>query len=205
MKKVALSFVAVAALTAGVAQAAPKTEGAYVFGNYTHANLKSDSMEADTKKQSKSAFGLGGGYRFSENFALEAGFKNLGKEKSNSDKETETTEYHEQADSKGNAFVVRAIGILPVSDELSFEGFVGAGLATVKVDDTYERHGSYYDESGNVEYKKTSLIPTIGVGATYAINSELSVFTRYEHMALPKIGNVKFKSNSIDLGIRYNF
>lgn len=214
MKKVALSFVAVAALTASVAQAAPKTEGAYVFGNYTHANLKSDTVGGQYEDHSKNTFGLGGGYRFTEHFALEAGYKGLGKNGDSSYREGKTYKGINNEQNKASAFVVRAIGILPVTSELNLEGFIGAALVSHKYNGSsteYNKATGTTTSNDESEQSKTSLvIPSIGVGATYAINDELTAFTRYEYIAMPDMtfpsgGEIKSKSHSVDIGLRYHF
>lgn len=210
MKKVIISAIAVAALASQTTHAAPKTEVGYVFGNYTHANLKSNAEGYD-KSQSKNTLGFGAGYRYNENFALELGYKGLGKGHDNNHVEDLVNEDIDDTniDYKSQSLTVRAIGILPLNDQLSIEGFVGAAMVHTKAEEQYTSISSYTGHHQAGEYSisktKTSLAPSIGVGASYALNDEFTVFTRYEYTALPKIDDLKLKSHTIDLGLRYHF
>lgn len=194
MKKVAL-FTAVAAIFAamGTAHAAP-AEGYYGFGHYTHNNLKASGV-SDRFAEDKSAngAGLGMGYRYSENMAVEAGYKQLGKNEYRS-------VLREHASIKAQAVTVRAIGILPITEQLALEGSLGAAITNTKLESNSPR--------GTSEESKTTLVlPVIAVGASYALTDELTAFTRYEYTALPKMDNdsVKLSSGSLDVGLRYRF
>lgn len=209
MKKVIISAIAVAAIASQTAYAAPKTEGAYVFGNYTHANLKSNAERFD-ENQSKNALGFGGGYRFNENFALELGYKSLGKAHAESyEEDTINGDIDDKKiNYKAQALAIRAIGIMPITNEFALEGFVGAAIAHQKFDYRWDYTDTYTGKHTTEEaasFSKTALAASIGVGATYALNDNLSVFTRYEYTALPKIDELKLKSHTIDLGLRYHF
>ena len=207
-------------LTIPTVDALPYDEGAYLFGNYTRAQLKQDN--SGNKGASNSA-GLGAGYRFEEHFALEVGYKDLG-DLSNSStvivkdpknrysilQDLEEDSHHYKA----RALVLRAIGIYPLTPALSLEGHLGAAFVRTEseyknsvtnlVDNPNRIREGFTQESSRSE-TKTSIAPAIGAGATYAFNDNLRAFTRYEFIKLPKTNGVGADSHSIDIGLRYVF
>lgn len=128
------------------------------------------------------------GYRFNENFAVEGGYVDLGKAKySQSSTATQGT-----ASAAGNVavdgLVVSAVGILPVAKDVDLFGklgmFVGQAKASLPWSATLTGGAS---GSGQLGGTKSQAVPTYGIGASYAVNKQVSVRAEYEWFNLQGI------------------
>ena len=206
MKKLIALVPVVAAMTCS-AHAFAYSEGPYVLGDYARSQLNIGDQKA-----SKSAYGVGAGYRTSEHLAFELEYKELGKitQSGSYDDEVNGDRTSYNAEYKAKALVFRAVGVLPVTNELSLEGFLGAAA----VHATDEASGSVLNllspdsrpvAAESYSESKTAIVPSLGVGATYDINDSISAFTRYEYTKLPKMGDATGHAKSLELGLRYRF
>lgn len=94
----------------------------------------------------KTSFGAFAGYTFNENFAIEAGFRRLGKWNI------------EGSDVKANQLAISVLGSVPVADQVSVYGRLG-----------YNRVESKWDDQKDTQNKAL-----FGVGVSYAITKEVS-------------------------------
>lgn len=193
--------------TSTTALAEDSTTTPYFFGSYTSSKLNYDD---DSTHKSNVSFG--GGIFVNKNLAIELGYKEFGK--STSEKRTEDL-VNEDLDFEykkyeAKALILRAIVALPITNELSLEGFVGAAAVHTKAEKSASSINLFNGHEQMPLYEpssttKNALVPTIGLGATYNVGHNLSVFTRYEYVVLPKIDNARSKSHSVDIGLRYHF
>jgi opacity protein-like surface antigen len=162
MKKVILSIALVAAAAASQAQV-------YVQGNLGSANASAQGGNS----LSSSSLGAGVGYQVNANFAVDALYQKLYKEPGVT----------------SNAISVRAIGIYPLSDKVSFNGKLGLG--STKLKDTGD------SASGSLTY---------GVGMDFAVSKQVSLgldidfYKTKETAALYAV-----KQTNVSIGIKYRF
>ncbi|MEH6461891.1 porin family protein [Chitinimonas sp. JJ19] len=163
MKTMTKQTIALSALIAGLSAvpAMADANGVYVFGQATHAR------ETHANKQVANGIGAGVGYRLSDNFAVEGGYTGL-KERTG------------MADQTAN---VRAVGILPVNEQIEVNGKLG-----------YARTG---DTLGNAA--KDGL--TYGVGASYKLDKNWAVRADYDRL---KAGGEQ-RINAYSAGVQYQF
>jgi OOP family OmpA-OmpF porin len=186
-------------------------DGFYVLGEATHSDTSLSNTYFDNTLTTAGATGLTssdkgkstqwrlqGGYRFNPNFALEAGYMDLGKSKY-------TASYNQGAASgelKSGGIDVAALGILPLSD--SFSIFGKAGIIGAKTDSKLTATGL-----SSSSWKSTTheILPLVGVGATYKLSQNFDLRADYDYVS--GIGKSSktgvMKSNMISVGVAYNF
>lgn len=139
---------------------------------------------------------LVGGYQFSHNWAVEAQFYDLGKWR------------YSDADITGNARVngisVSAVGIYPLSSQMSLLGKLGVATQNAKVRATDTSTGE------RDSAKADATVPLVGFGLQYALNSSLALRAEYEYFGVPTLarsGNQKLKSHTalLSVGLLYQF
>ena len=222
MKYLTSAFVIAGLFATGTAMA--RSGDVYTFGNYTYSNLNgatSLASDADNRaSQSNNTFGLGAGYVINDHFALELGYKDLGTLKfdykhvgyDNRDNLLYLNQGHGSLTSK--AIVLRGIGLLPLANDVTLEGSVGVGVRRATLQDAYTDQtfysGNEVSRAASIDRQHTSLIPLVGVGASYAFNPRLSLFGRYEFaykaVDLNQLNTKDMPSlhaSTFDLGLRY--
>ncbi|KQZ39800.1 outer membrane beta-barrel protein [Duganella sp. Root1480D1] len=102
--------------------------------------------------KSETSYGVFGGYKFNDNFAIEAGLRRLGNWK------------EDGIDDKVNQFSLSAIGSLPVADQLSVYGRLGYN----RVEEKFE---------GEKESRNKALF---GLGVSYQITKEISARVEWQ-------------------------
>lgn len=166
--------------------------------------------------ETSNEFGFGVGYRAHANLALELAYRDLG-----------TTSYDTRSTMAGtfnglpslseggkgtsfesSAIILRAVGILPVTEALSLEGLLG--VAYVDTDYTaYEFMnsdiGGVYTERYTASDKGFSA--TYGVGASYQITPQVGAFARWERIHDVDTDDIwdGIKADTFSGGIRYHF
>ncbi|MBC7438031.1 MAG: outer membrane beta-barrel protein [Bdellovibrionales bacterium] len=125
------------------------------------------AVTSRTEDDRDTGYKLYGGYHISRNFAVEAGFFDLGK--------TSYTFNTAPPGSYSGRTRVRGlnldlVGIAPVSDRFSVFGRIGAAYARSRVDNTTT---GFVPGAGSTTRNSTNL--KVGVGVEYAINEALAV------------------------------
>lgn len=150
MKKILVNFsLATLTLAAGAAHA-----GGYVGASVGHSEFSDDF-------DNSISFSVKGGYEFSENFAFEAAYLNLGKADDNIPPvwEAEVTGIN-----------TSLVGIAPINQNIDV--FAKVGTFFWNVDLSEEGYGKIADDDG------TDI--SFGVGGAYHIADDISVFAEYQ-------------------------
>lgn len=190
MKQLPFVLLTVASVAATAPVLAAEVPGGWYVGasvgavQTTITRNPSNGLAVDDK--SDTAWSLRGGYRFHENWALEAGYANLGK-----------VRYHfpgyPQHAVKFEVFHLSAVGILPLTEHLS--GFAKLGVASVRAND---------------EGKKASdTTPHAGLGLSYALTQAMSLRADYDYYGRAELGengvSAKSRHQTLSIGLDYRF
>jgi OOP family OmpA-OmpF porin len=185
MKKNIL-FALIATLAAPLAAQA---EGAYIGGNVGRAEQKVE-LDGFSFKEHKTAYKVYGGFNYTQNFGVEAGFADL--------REIEKTGGGARIASKPRTAYIAATGTLPLDEQFALIGKVGAAYSHVKVS------GSAPGYSVSGSENQTS--PYVSVGAAFALNKNVSFVAEYEYFGkIAKDGDANIKANLVSVGVRYAF
>lgn len=140
------------------------------------------------------AYKLQAGYQFNKNFALEGGYFNLGKA-------TYSAAYtggNANAAFKVDGWNLSAVGILPLNEQFSLFGKLGAAYNTVKASaNVGTNSGSDKDSNVGAVY---------GIGASYNLTKQIALRAEYE--IYDKIGGDDTGKSKVDvwsLGVAYKF
>lgn len=138
---------------------------------------------------SDTGYKIQAGYKFSENFAIEGGYVDLGSMTYNTDVGSSVPTQigitgNAGAELKAYGFNVDAVGILPLGAGFSVFGKAGAIIAHTEADATVNAtitDGVTTETVDDDSHKtKTSLKPTVGVGISFDLNETLSARLEYE-------------------------
>ena len=136
-----------------------------------------------TKNEHDMAYKIFGGYQFNRNFAVEAGYFNLGKFDFTSTTVPAGT-YHGQIKLQGAN--VDLVGTLPLSQRWSALGRAGIQYANAR--DTFQSTGAV--RIPNATPSKNAVNYKVGVGIQYEVNPSLFVRGEVEHLRVnDAIGN----------------
>lgn len=196
MQKQIVSLLGVAALALGVASpamAADDVVGFYAGGNVGQSRAKVDTAGIDaavraagaassatTANENDTGFKLFGGYRFHPNFAIEAGYFNLGK----FDTTTVTTgpAVTVLGSAKNeNGFNIDLVGIAPLDSGFSL--FARVGVQTSKT--TISAIGFGAGRTAAVSSSETSASYKAGLGAQFDFNKNLGARAEWERYRVP--------------------
>lgn len=184
MKKIV--FAMIAALAAPLAAHA---ENAYIGANVGRAEQKAN-IEGLSFKDNTTAYKLYGGYKFDQNFGVEAGFADL--------REAEKAGNGARIAAKPQALYVAATGSLPLNEQFSVFAKLGVARSHVKVS------ASAAGFSDSASDNRTSAY--VSVGAAYALNAKVSLVAEYENFdKVAKDGDSHIKADLLSVGIRYAF
>lgn len=220
-----LSVSVLAAMTANAA--AP---GVYVTGQvgYVNSHLGSktilsdilptaifNEIHPDDENKNLSNNGLSGrialGYQFNQNFAVEAGYLQMGESKVNLGALHDIV--HAGTVSSGsvklqqNAIDLVGKGIIPVSNNVNVYGKLGIAYVTTNVQvglDTPGEPSINVDLNNNANVAKHKWAPEAAIGVSYDITPNVSVDTSWTHiqpLGNNKPGNIDF----VAVGLGYNF
>lgn len=179
-----------AVLAALAGTAAAQSQGAYVGGNVGRAEQKVSLDGFGSEKDHDTGFKLYGGYNFTQNFGLEAGYADLGK--------LERSAFDETVSIEPTSVYFAATGTVPLDAQFSLFG--KAGVARTEVKGTVSGFG--FRESG----KENRTSGYFAVGAAYAINNNFSVVAEYEYFGkIYKEEGADVKANMVSVGVRYKF
>lgn len=183
-------LIALALGAAHAAEPAPHT-GPYVGGalgmsRYSLANPGAALVKKDTTDLGMKFYG---GWRFNENFGLEAGYARLGKF---SERVRQNGLEVEQKGS-GQVFYAAATGRIPLND--SFALNARAGIAQGRVAGT-----NVLSASANPIGRERGLM--LGAGAEYAISRNMAITADYDHFG--KLSRAA-KGGLVTVGLRASF
>jgi OOP family OmpA-OmpF porin len=182
---------------AAMAQTAPSNW--YIGGAVGASSLKpkvNNQSIAGNQDTSDIGTKVFGGYKFSENWAAEVQYYDLGKWR------------YSDADFTGSAKVngmsISAAGVYPLSNGFSLLGKVGIATQDVKVRATETASGD------SDSAKADATVPVIGFGFEYAVNPLMSLRTEYEYFGVPtlvRVGSDRLKSHTslLTVGLSYKF
>jgi OOP family OmpA-OmpF porin len=172
MKKLLLALLATSAV-AGAAQAQTTTPHAYIgVGAATADNQTTDSY--------KTGATVYGGYEVDQNWGVEAGYTDFGKENNGA------------GNVKGSGTYVAGKYTVPLGDRFSGYGKLGVAYNERKFDNGLGTHVNDYD---------TGLYG--GVGVEYKLNEKLAVNAEYERYGKDKAFGAK--ADVYTVGLKYGF
>ncbi|HOY34508.1 MAG TPA: porin family protein [Piscinibacter sp.] len=174
MKKVFHALVCVSLLGATAAHA----EGLSIGGSLGNSRVQGDSLGgAATVDRSSTGGKLYGGYAFTPNFGLEAGYARLGKFSNGN------------GDVKADGFYTDAVGTLPLGNGFSALGRIG--LFNGKLD------SSTAGSDRGTSYK-------VGAGVQYDFDKQLGVRGEWERYRFDALGS-KSNADMYSVGLNYKF
>ena len=184
-----MNKIVIALIAALAAPLAAHAEGAYVGGNIGRAEQKAH-IDGFSVKESTTAYKLYGGYNYTKNFGAEVGFVDL--------REAEKSGNGARISSKPQSLYVAATGTLPLDEQFALFAKVGVARNHVKLAGS----GLGYNYSGS----ENRTAPFIGVGASYALNKNVSFVAEYENFGkVAKDGKDNIKADFLSVGVRYAF
>lgn len=173
MKKIANALICVSLLGAAAAHA----EGLSVGGSLSSSKWKGDDIGGLSTDKSDTGGKLYGGWNFTPNFGLEAGYARLGK-------------FESPAGSvKADGYFADAVGTLPLGSGFSALGRVG--VFSGKLDSTLA--GS----DRGTSYK-------VGAGLQYDFDPKLGVRGEWERYRFDALGG-KSNADMVSVGLNYKF
>lgn len=177
MKTIGKALIAAAALGACAAQAQVQTQGLYLGGSVGASRYDGSVPGPTLTDRSSAGIKLYGGYTFNPNFGLEAGYVNLGKFKGSA------------ADVKADGVFVDAVGTVPLGNNFSLLGRVGAFNGRLK---------STLDGSD----RGTNL--KVGAGVQYDLSAKTAVRAEWERYRFDALGS-KSNTDLYTVGFNYRF
>lgn len=171
----------------------------YVGGGLGQAKPKSHCFSETSCNQSDSAFKLIGGYTIDKNFAIELNYFDFGSQHFSYSADQMST----NLDLKSRALSLS--GLLNYSFTDKFGGFVKAGIAQVKSEDSLVIKGNggvVTDYSGHTTFKDPHV--QLGVGLTYKISDRFSLRAEFEQFRLKsRVQRTAFQT--VTVGAQYAF
>lgn len=226
MFKKVLSTTVLTVSVLGAMAANAAAPGVYVTGQVGYANthmggktqvsdvLGEYAQYVDPAVQNKnlSDNGLAGriaiGYQFNQNFAVEAGYLQLGESKLNLGAVHQPTGISEGTlKLQQNAIDLVGKGIIPVANNINVYGKLGIAYVTTDVKGTLKTPGAAtvnFDLNDNANVAKHKWAPEAAIGVSYDITPNVSVDTSWTHiqpLGNNKPGNIDF----VAVGLGYNF
>jgi OOP family OmpA-OmpF porin len=157
------------------------------------------------KNENSTGYKIQLGYQLNSNFALEGGYVDLGK-MSITNNVTAPIVGSLRGDVKADGWNVMAVGILPMSNDFSLIGKVGALFSTTKGD--YSTTGAVTLPAGvRSSYTKDETNLAYGVGLQYNINKSISVRGEVESFVdlRPADTSSKRTVNLYSIGLIFKF
>ena len=173
MKLIAKAIVSAAALAAFSAHA----EGPYVGGSVGSSRYSGPEY-GGIRDRSDTGGKLYGGYGFSPNVAVEAGWAGLGVAPTTSGSGVRT-----------EGLFVDAVGKVPLGQNFSALGRVGA----------------YHAKSRIAGVSQTGTQPKVGLGVQYDFSKQLGLRGEWERYRFKSVGGGKGDSDLYSVGVNYQF
>ena len=183
MKQLVLTLIAAAI-------AAPAFAGnAYIGGSVGRAEQKL-SAGGVSLSDNDTATKIVGGYQVTPVVGVEAGYAILG--------ESKIVGGGYAAGAEPESFYVAVTGTMPLTPVIN--GFVKVGAAHTRTDVFASDRDFFYSDKA----KNTSVLA--GIGASYAINKQLSLVVEYEHFGkVVSEDGVSLKADLLSAGVRFQF
>lgn len=167
-------------------------EGAYAGLAVNRSSAEIEVVGATSSSRDKpTGFKIYGGWEFTPNLAVEAGYADFGSAKTN----FSTAAGVGSVEADLSSFYLAGRGTVPINDK--FSAFGKLGLARNKSSMSGSGMGAQFSGSTN----KTGLYA--GVGLAYQINKSAAVTLEYESFG--KFDNNGGKGNTLSLGARFSF
>ncbi|HKW83425.1 MAG TPA: porin family protein [Burkholderiaceae bacterium] len=179
------SFLAAVAMLS--AASASHAEGLSIGGSLGTARQNGDAMLGGyPAERSKVGGKLYGGYSFTPNFSLEAGYADLGRIKSDAGR------------LRADGFFVDAVGTFPLGNDFSLLGRVGVFDGRLRRD----LNGSQTDGSTSGSERGTSY--KVGAGMQYDFNKNTALRAEWEHYRFDALDSTPH-TNLLSVGVNYKF
>ena len=190
-KKIVLAAIASSLFVAGNASAA--VDGAYVGVKLGEGHINRVTSNVNYK-QNGFAQAIDLGYQINKNFAAEAGYTHFAnKSFTGFDKSNNPANFTD----KNYAISLVAKGILPLQNGFSLFGTAGAAYVHETSKGT--------DNSVGFNNTATRVMPTVGLGASYDINTNLSTDLSWSHIQKISSKSAIHNSDFFGLGLAYHF
>lgn len=178
-------------LLALIATAPSFAQNAYVTGQIGSADHEV-SVDSVSIKDSDTAVLVAAGYRFTPNFAFEAGYAHLG--------EFKKTEGGNTIYAKPKTFYGAVVGSFNATPAIALHAKLGVARSSTEVG------YSSLNEAGSSDEHKTHIVA--GVGASYAFTPSIAAVAEYHYfgkIAEDKPTQESLKSSMISAGVRFSF
>ena len=221
MFKKVLSTTVLSVSVLGAMAANAAAPGVYITGQVGYANThmgnKTDFSgfvdHPASKDKNISNNGLAGrvalGYQFNQNFAVEAGYLQLGEKKVNVGAIPVTPSSLSEGKLKlqQNAIDLVGKGIIPVANNINVYGKLGVAYVNTRIQGILQTPGQptiTADLNDKANVAKHKWAPEAAVGVSYDITPNMSLDTSWTHiqpLGNDKPGNIDF----VAVGLGYNF
>lgn len=189
MKKITCIAIVLSASASFAAHA----EGAYFGANIGSAEIKS-SVDGFASSNRDTGGKIYGGAQLTAPFGVELGYVNFGR----SDKNFNDGVTAASVTVKPSAVYLAATATAPINDQFSVFGKLGITENRAKINATLN------GVSNSGTRNRTDAM--IGVGAAYAITTQVSAVVEYENFGkLAKDDGVNIKGDLFSVGLRYKF
>jgi len=175
---------------------AAEAEGWYIGTGIGFAKNKINNFDYppdSTQKTNATGFKLYAGYQFSNHWATELEYVNLGKFS------YDESDWHSSVHTSGLGMSM--VGKLPLSEQFALLGKLGAFAKAAKVE-SYDASGSY-----SATEKTIRLSPLLGVGAEYQLTPNIALRAEYEYFGSTRMSedNTKLSNDLLSMSVRYSF
>jgi OOP family OmpA-OmpF porin len=178
------SLLAAAALLGGTAVS--HAEGLSVGASLGGVRQNGDTLGGYPADRSSVGGKLYGGYSFTPNFSLEAGYADLGRIKSDAGR------------LRANGLFLDAVGTLPLANNFSLLGRVGVFEGKLHRD----LNGSQLDGSVSASERGTSY--KLGAGLQYDFDKNTALRAEWEHYRFDALDSTPH-ANLLSVGVNYKF
>lgn len=213
LKKITACALAMAACTA-------HAEGFYVGASYGQSHFRDDSSRSDVEAYMADEFSsdasvssfkndnrdngykLFAGYKFNENFAMEASYVDLGEIKASMGYTAYSADGYVTATGEASAVALSFVGMLPVGQGFTLFAKAGPMQSRFEVNIKDDYAGDVYTQNT----RAIDLAAAMGVGVSYNLLDNVDI--RFEVERFAKMGNSDTGEIDVDLfslGASYSF
>ncbi|MFZ6816222.1 outer membrane beta-barrel protein [Undibacterium sp. Rencai35W] len=184
------NILAAALMLAGIALSASASAQTYVAATVGQAKVDADCTGVTNCKTSDTTVKLLGGYNYTQNLGVEAGYFSLGK----------ATASVGGIAGEFKATGVDVVGVVKSTPSNGWVGFGKVGIAYIRAESTVNSATI----KGTVT--KNSTKPVFGLGATYQISNNVNVRAEYERRQVNVVDGVSDATvSNFSVGVEYIF